>query len=85
MLFASFYFYSSDYFEHYLCYFSAVMQHRMMKEAQRAMSPWMNGQQIYAPLSHMSSQMNPALYPGKQTTYLLLLLTDSSICFVLLL
>uniref|UniRef100_A0A3P9Q654 Immunoglobulin-like domain containing receptor 1a n=1 Tax=Poecilia reticulata TaxID=8081 RepID=A0A3P9Q654_POERE len=42
----------------------AVMQHRMMKEAQRAMNPWMNGQPIYAPLSHASSQMNPALYPG---------------------
>uniref|UniRef100_M3ZI66 Immunoglobulin-like domain containing receptor 1a n=1 Tax=Xiphophorus maculatus TaxID=8083 RepID=M3ZI66_XIPMA len=42
----------------------AVMQHRMMKEAQRAMAPWMNGQQVYAPLSHVSSQMNPALYPG---------------------
>uniref|UniRef100_A0A096MGV4 Immunoglobulin-like domain containing receptor 1a n=1 Tax=Poecilia formosa TaxID=48698 RepID=A0A096MGV4_POEFO len=42
----------------------AVMQHRMMKEAQRAMTPWLNGQPVYAPLSQVSSQMNPALYPG---------------------
>ncbi|KAM4744138.1 immunoglobulin-like domain-containing receptor 1 [Anableps anableps] len=42
----------------------AVMQHRMMKEAQRAMSPWMGGQPVYAPISHVSSQMNPALYAG---------------------
>uniref|UniRef100_A0A096LXK2 Immunoglobulin-like domain containing receptor 1a n=1 Tax=Poecilia formosa TaxID=48698 RepID=A0A096LXK2_POEFO len=41
----------------------AVMQHRMMKEAQRAMTPWLNGQPVYAPLSQVSSQMNPALYP----------------------
>ncbi|XP_072321670.1 immunoglobulin-like domain-containing receptor 1a [Eucyclogobius newberryi] len=41
-----------------------VVQHRMMKEAQRAMVPWMGGQQLYAPMSQMSSQMNPALYPG---------------------
>ncbi|CAL9701496.1 unnamed protein product [Knipowitschia caucasica] len=41
-----------------------VMQHRMMKEAQRAMAPWMGGQPVYAPMSQMSSQMNPALYPG---------------------
>ncbi|KAI5090114.1 immunoglobulin-like domain containing receptor 1 precursor, partial [Silurus meridionalis] len=41
-----------------------VMQHRMMKEAQKAMSSWTNGQPIYAPLSSHSSayQMNPMLY-----------------------
>ncbi|KAK2817909.1 hypothetical protein Q7C36_021842 [Tachysurus vachellii] len=43
-----------------------VMQHRMMKDAQRAMSSWTNGQPIYAPLSCHSSayQMNPMMYPG---------------------
>lgn len=41
-----------------------VMQHRMMKDAQRAMVPWMNGQPVYAPMTHVSSQMNPALYAG---------------------
>ncbi|KAJ8255725.1 hypothetical protein COCON_G00195890 [Conger conger] len=42
----------------------AVMQHRMMKDAQKAMSPWMHGQPVYAPMgSHSSSsQMNPLLY-----------------------
>lgn len=44
---------------------AAVMQHRMMKEAQKAMSPWMNGQPMYAPMSsHSSYQMNPMLYAG---------------------
>uniref|UniRef100_A0A8C6T6N9 Immunoglobulin-like domain containing receptor 1a n=1 Tax=Neogobius melanostomus TaxID=47308 RepID=A0A8C6T6N9_9GOBI len=41
-----------------------VMQHRMMKDAQRAMAPWMGGQPLYAPMTHASSQMNPALYAG---------------------
>ncbi|KAJ0056413.1 hypothetical protein NL108_006892 [Boleophthalmus pectinirostris] len=41
-----------------------VMQHRMMKEAQRAMAPWLGGQPVYAPMSQMSSQMNPLLYAG---------------------
>lgn len=40
-----------------------VMQHRMMKEAQRAMMPWSAGQPVYAPMT-ASSQMNPLLYPG---------------------
>ncbi|CAN9507196.1 unnamed protein product [Ophioblennius macclurei] len=39
-----------------------VMQHRMMKEAQRAMNPWAGGQPIYAPMTH--SSQNPLLYPG---------------------
>ncbi|XP_036396297.1 immunoglobulin-like domain-containing receptor 1a isoform X2 [Megalops cyprinoides] len=48
-----------------------VMQHRMMKDAQRAMAPWLHGQPVYAPISsHASStQMNPMLYsefPSKQ-------------------
>ncbi|XP_075996399.1 immunoglobulin-like domain-containing receptor 1 [Genypterus blacodes] len=42
----------------------AVMQHRMMKEAQKAMAPWMGGQPVYGPLSHASTPMNPMLYPG---------------------
>ncbi|KAM3876891.1 immunoglobulin-like domain-containing receptor 1 [Diretmus argenteus] len=41
-----------------------VMHHRMMKEAQRAMAPWMGGQPLYGPMSHASSQMNPLLYSG---------------------
>lgn len=48
----------------------AVMQHRMMKEAQKAMTPWMNGQPLYAPMSNHSSsyQMNPMLYAGQSNT-----------------
>ncbi|XP_067261258.1 immunoglobulin-like domain-containing receptor 1a isoform X9 [Chanodichthys erythropterus] len=48
------------------CPEKAVMQHRMMKEAQKAMTPWMNGQPLYAPMSNHSSsyQMNPMLYAG---------------------
>ncbi|XP_035538063.1 immunoglobulin-like domain-containing receptor 1 [Morone saxatilis] len=46
------------------CPEKAVMQHRMIKEAQRAMAPWMGGQPVYAPMSHASSQMNPLLYSG---------------------
>lgn len=45
------------------------MQHRMMKEAQRAMIPWMGGQPLYAPMSHATSQMNPLLYSGTQTSF----------------
>lgn len=50
----------------YVCL--AVMQHRLMKEAQKAMTPWMNGQPIYAPMSNHSSsyQMNPMLYAGQK-------------------
>ncbi|XP_071346087.1 immunoglobulin-like domain-containing receptor 1 [Trachinotus anak] len=46
------------------CPEKAVMQHRMMKEAQRAMAPWSLGQPVYGPMSHASSQMNPLLYSG---------------------
>ncbi|GLD55964.1 immunoglobulin-like domain-containing receptor 1 [Lates japonicus] len=46
------------------CPEKAVMQHRMMKEAQRAMAPWVGGHPVYAPMSHASSQMNPLLYSG---------------------
>ncbi|XP_037615524.1 immunoglobulin-like domain-containing receptor 1 isoform X2 [Sebastes umbrosus] len=45
------------------CPEKAVMQHRMIKDAQRAMAPWMGGQQVYGPMSH-ASQMNPLLYSG---------------------
>lgn len=43
------------------------MQHRMMKDAERAMAPWMGGQQVYGPMSH-ASQMNPLLYSGTYTS-----------------
>ncbi|XP_028258563.1 immunoglobulin-like domain-containing receptor 1a [Parambassis ranga] len=46
------------------CPEKAVLQHRMMKDAQRAMAPWLGGQPVYAPMSHASSQMNPLLYAG---------------------
>lgn len=46
------------------CPEKVVMQHRMMKEAQRAMAPWVGGQPVYGPMSHASSQMNPLLYAG---------------------
>ncbi|XP_030634841.1 immunoglobulin-like domain-containing receptor 1a [Chanos chanos] len=48
------------------CPEKAVMQHRLMKEAQKAMTPWLNGQPVYAPMSNHSSsyQMNPMLYAG---------------------
>ncbi|KAG9349636.1 hypothetical protein JZ751_028084 [Albula glossodonta] len=41
-----------------------VIQHRMMKEAQKAMAPWVHGQPVYAPISShaSSSQMNPLMY-----------------------
>ncbi|XP_034741672.1 immunoglobulin-like domain-containing receptor 1 [Etheostoma cragini] len=46
------------------CPEKAVMQHRMMKDAQRAMAPWFGGQPVYGPMSNASSQMNPLLYQG---------------------
>ncbi|XP_039990397.1 immunoglobulin-like domain-containing receptor 1 [Xiphias gladius] len=46
------------------CPEKVVMQHRMMKEAQRAMAPWLGGQPLYGPMSHASTQMNPLLYSG---------------------
>ncbi|XP_048884899.1 immunoglobulin-like domain-containing receptor 1 [Brienomyrus brachyistius] len=51
------------------CPEKAVMQHKMMKDAQKAMAPWVHGQPIYAPISHASSMhMHPLLYsdPSKQ-------------------
>ena len=47
---------------------SAVMQHRMMKDAQRAMAPWMGGQPLYGQMSN-GSQMNPLLYTGTHTQH----------------
>lgn len=45
--------------------FVAVMQHRMLREAKRAMAPWMHGQPIYAPISSNNSvQGVPMLYSG---------------------
>lgn len=52
------------------CPEKAVMQHRMLREAQKAMAPWMNGQPIYAPISsNVSSQGVPILYSGSYTDY----------------
>ncbi|XP_056611809.1 immunoglobulin-like domain-containing receptor 1b [Triplophysa dalaica] len=47
------------------CPEEAVMHHRMMRDAKKAMVPWFNGQPIYAPIaSNPSSQGNPLLYSG---------------------
>lgn len=47
------------------CPEEAVMRHKMMREAQKAMVPWLHGQPIYAPIgSNASSQANPLLYSG---------------------
>ncbi|XP_069010196.1 immunoglobulin-like domain-containing receptor 1b [Embiotoca jacksoni] len=52
------------------CPEKVVMQHKMMREAQKAMAPWMNGQPIYAPISsHASSQGVPILYSGTYADY----------------
>ncbi|KAM4558819.1 immunoglobulin-like domain-containing receptor 1 isoform 2-T2 [Odontesthes bonariensis] len=52
------------------CPEKAVMQHRMLRDAQKAMAPWMNGQPIYAPISsNASSQGVPMLYSGSYTDY----------------
>lgn len=50
---------------HVLSFMLAVMEHRMLKEARKAMVPWMNGQPIYAPISsNASSQGVPILHSG---------------------
>ncbi len=42
------------------------MRHKMMRDAQKAMVPWLHGQPIYAPIaSKASSQANPLLYSGQ--------------------
>uniref|UniRef100_A0A3Q1EP14 Immunoglobulin-like domain containing receptor 1b n=1 Tax=Acanthochromis polyacanthus TaxID=80966 RepID=A0A3Q1EP14_9TELE len=52
------------------CPEKAVMQHRMLREAQKAMAPWMNGQPVYAPISSkVSSQGVPVLYSGSYADY----------------
>ncbi|CAB1442683.1 unnamed protein product, partial [Pleuronectes platessa] len=52
------------------CPEKAVMQHRMMRDAQKAMAPWMNGQPIYAPISSNPSQTGvPILYSGSFSDY----------------
>ncbi|KAL4636293.1 immunoglobulin-like domain-containing receptor 1 [Arapaima gigas] len=45
-----------------------VMQHRMIKDAQKAITPWLYGQPVYAPMSNAPSSQNPLLYsdPSKQ-------------------
>lgn len=55
-------------FDPRLCFavISAVMQHRMLRDAEKAMSSWMNGQPLYAPISsNASSQGVPILYSGE--------------------
>ncbi|XP_028292154.1 immunoglobulin-like domain-containing receptor 1a [Gouania willdenowi] len=44
-----------------------VMQHRMIKDAQRAMAPWAGGQPIYTPMT--ASSQNPMLYAGSSNGY----------------
>ncbi|KAM8748719.1 immunoglobulin-like domain-containing receptor 1b [Acanthopagrus schlegelii] len=52
------------------CPEKAVMQHRMLQEAQKAMAPWMHGQPIYAPISsNASSQGVPILHSGSYSDY----------------
>ncbi|KAM7380365.1 hypothetical protein PAMP_003667 [Pampus punctatissimus] len=52
------------------CPEKAVMQHRMMREAKKAMAPWMHGQPIYAPISsNASSQGVPILYSGSYSDH----------------
>lgn len=52
------------------CPEKAVMQHRMIREAQKAMVPWMQGQPIYAPISsNASTQGVPILYSGSYSDY----------------
>ncbi|KAJ3591646.1 hypothetical protein NHX12_006778 [Muraenolepis orangiensis] len=52
------------------CPEKVVMQHRMMRDAQNAMAPWMQGQPIYAPISsHGSTQGQPLLYSGSFAEY----------------
>ncbi|KAI4903044.1 hypothetical protein NFI96_033405 [Prochilodus magdalenae] len=52
------------------CPEKVVMQHRMIRDAQKAMAPWLHGQPIYSPLgSNGSSQANPLLYSGSFSEY----------------
>ncbi|XP_029386357.1 immunoglobulin-like domain-containing receptor 1b [Echeneis naucrates] len=52
------------------CPEEVVMQHRRLREAQKAMAPWMNGQPIYAPISsNASSKGVPILYSGSLSEY----------------
>ncbi|XP_076015287.1 immunoglobulin-like domain-containing receptor 1 [Genypterus blacodes] len=52
------------------CPEKAVMQHRMIRDAQKAMAPWMQGQPIYAPISsNGSSQGVPILYSGSYSDH----------------
>ncbi|XP_051567135.1 immunoglobulin-like domain-containing receptor 1 [Myxocyprinus asiaticus] len=47
------------------CPEEVVMRHKMMRDAQNAMVPWLHGQPIYAPIaSNAMSQGNPFLYSG---------------------
>ncbi|KAK7154341.1 hypothetical protein R3I94_007626 [Phoxinus phoxinus] len=47
------------------CPEEAMMRHKMIRDAEKAMVPWLHGQPIYAPIaSNASSQANPVLYSG---------------------
>lgn len=60
------------------CFILAVMEHRMLKEARKAMVPWMNGQPIYAPISsNVSSQGVPILHSGNFDVFFYALLNRS--------
>lgn len=62
-----------------------VMQHRMLKEAQKAMVPWMNGQPIYAPISsNASSQGVPILHSGEPYKHILLMFCLTLCCMSLM-
>lgn len=61
------------------------MQHRMLKEAQKAMVPWMNGQPIYAPISsNASSQGVPILHSGEPYKHILLMVSFMLYCISLM-
>uniref|UniRef100_A0A3Q3XNQ3 Ig-like domain-containing protein n=1 Tax=Mola mola TaxID=94237 RepID=A0A3Q3XNQ3_MOLML len=52
------------------CPEKVVMQHRMLRDAKKAMAPWINGQSIYAPISsHVSSNGVPILHSDSFPDY----------------
>ncbi|KAG7275932.1 hypothetical protein CRUP_011382 [Coryphaenoides rupestris] len=52
------------------CPEKAVMQHRMIRDAQKMMPPWMHGQAIYPPISSNGSMAGqPLLYRGSFAEY----------------
>ncbi|CAL8388728.1 unnamed protein product [Gadus morhua 'NCC'] len=52
------------------CPEKAVMQHRMIRDVQKGMAPWMHGQPMYAPVSsNVSSHGQPVLYSNSFSEY----------------